>query len=144
MGKTTPEEIYNVYAFKLIKRALKKRFPWIKDVFVIQEDLDLYTTIFLNFEFDPTEFSEDYGFETKKWIQELIDEGKYLDFSYPNLINDMTYEEYKTVRDGMRGTIIDVNENPSLPDEFKLNGRNIDLGAWHINRKEGQQPFMSI
>jgi hypothetical protein len=144
MGKTTPEEIYNVYAFKLIKRALKKRFPWIKDVFVIQEDLDLYTTIFLNFEFDPTEFSEDYGFETKKWIQELIDEGKYLDFSYPNLINDMTYEEYKTVRDGMRGTIIDVNENPSLPDEFKLKGRNIDLGTWHINRKEGQQPFMSI
>jgi hypothetical protein len=144
MGKTTPEEIYNVYAFKLIKRALKKRFPWIKDVFVRQEDLDLYTTIFLNFEFDPTEFSEDYGFETKQWLQEMIDEGKYLDFSYPNLINDMTYEEYKTVRDGMRGTIIDVNENPALPDEFKLKGRNIDLGAWHINRKEGQQPFMSI
>ena len=144
MGKTTPEEIYNVYAFKLIKRALKKRFPWIKDVFVRQEDLDLYTTIFLNFEFDPTEFSEDYGFETKQWLQEMIDEGEYLDFSYPNLINDMTYEEYKTVRDGMRGTIIDVNENPALPDEFKLKGRNIDLGAWHINRKEGQQPFMSI
>jgi hypothetical protein len=74
----------------------------------------------------------------------MIDEGKYLDFSYPNLINDMTYEEYKTVRDGMRGTIEDVNENPSLPDEFKLKGRNIDLGTWHINRKEGQQPFMSI
>ena len=144
MGKTTPEEIYNVYAFKLIKRALKKRFPWIKDIFVRQEDLDLYTTIFLNFEFDPTEFSESYGFETKPWLQEMIDEGKYLDFSYPNLINDMTYEEYKTVRDGMRGTIEDVNENPSLPDEFKIKGRNIEAGTWHINRKEGQQPFMSI
>ena len=144
MGKTTPEEIYNVYAFKLIKRALKKRFPWIKDVFVRQEDLDLYTTIFLNFEFDPTEFSEDYGFETKKWIQELIDEGKYLDYSYPNLINDMNYEEWKSVRDELRSLIKDVSENPALPDELKFRGRGIDLGTWHINRKEGQQPFMSI
>lgn len=144
MGKTTPEDIYNVYAFKLIKRALMREFPWIKDVFVRQEDLDLYTTIFLNFEFDPTEFSEAYGHETKKWIQELVDEGKYIDYSYPNLINDMEYEEYKRVRDDMRRTIRDVSENPSLPDEFKFDKRNIELGTWHINRKEGEQPFMSI
>jgi len=148
MGKTTPEDIYNVYAFKLIKRALKKRFPWIKDVFVRQEDLDLYTTIFLNFEFDPTEFSKAYGHETKAWIQELIDEGFYLDYSYPNLVNDMSYEEYKTVRDDIRRTIKDVSENPALPDEFKFreigNNRNIELGTWHINRKPGETPYMSI
>jgi hypothetical protein len=144
MGKTTPEDIYNVYAFKLIKRALKKRFPWIKDVFVRQEDLDLYTTIFLNFEFDPTEFSESYGFETKPWIQELIDEGKYLDYSFPNLINDMDYEQYKTVREDVRRIIKDVSENPALPDEFKIKGRGIDLGTWHINRKPGEKPYMGI
>ena len=148
MGKTTPEDIYNVYAFKLLKKALKREFPWIKDVFVRQEDLDLYTTIFLNFEFDPNEFSETYGFPTKKWIQEMIDEGKYLDWSYPNLINDMQYDEYKTVRDDIRRTIKDVSENPALPDEFKFreigNNRNIELGTWHINRKEGEQPYMQI
>jgi hypothetical protein len=91
----TPEKIYDVYAFKLIKRALKKKFPWIKDVFVRQDDLNNYTTLFLNFEFDPTEFSKAYGHETKAWIQELIDAGYYIDYSYPNLINDMSYEEYK-------------------------------------------------
>ena len=144
MGKTTPEDIYNVYAFKLIKRALRREFPWIKDVFVRQEDLDLYTTIFLNFEFDPTEFSETYGFDTKPWIQEMIDEGKYLDWSYPNLINDMDYEQYKKVRDGIRRTIKDVSENPALPYEFKFDNRVIDLGTWHINRKEGQQPFLTV
>ena len=144
MGKTTPEDIYNVYAFKLIKRALKKRFPWIKDVFVRQEDLDLYTTIFLNFEFDPNEFSKAYGHETKEWIQELIDAGKYIDYSYPNLINDMEFDEYKTVRNDIRRTIQDVAENPSLPDEFKFRNRNIELGTWHINRKPGEQPYMQI
>ena len=148
MGKTTPEDIYNVYAFKLLKKALKREFPWIKDVFVRQEDLDLYTTIFLNFEFDPNEFSEAYGHETKAWIQELIDEGFYLDYSYPNLINDMQYDEYKTVREDIRRTIKDVSENPALPDEFKFreigNNRNIELGTWHINRKPGETPYMSI
>ena len=144
MWLPTPEKIYNVYAFKLIKRSLMKEFPWIKDVFVRQDDLNNYTTLFLNFEFDPTEFSKAYGHETKKWIQELIDEGKYLDYSYPNLINDMEYEEFKKVRDGIRRTIKDVTDNPSLPDEFKFDKRNIELGTWHINRKEGEQPFMSI
>ena len=144
MGKTTPEDIYNVYAFKLLRKALKREFPWIKDIFVRQEDLDLYTTIFLNFEFDPTEFSETYGFDTKPWIQEMIDEGKYLDWSYPNLINDMDYEQYKKVRDGIRRTIKDVSENPALPYEFKFDNRVIDLGTWHINRKPGQQPFLSV
>ena len=144
MGKTTPEDIYNVYAFKLIKRALKKRFPWIKDVFVRQEDLDLYTTIFLNFEFDPNEFSEAYGHQTKDWMKEYIDGGFYLDYSYPNLINDMQYEEYKTVRNDIRRTIQDVAENPALPNEFKFDKRNIELGTWHINRKPGEKPYLQI
>ena len=148
MGKTTPEDIYNVYAFKLLKKALKREFPWIKDVFVRQEDLDLYTTIFLNFDFDPTEFSETYGHQTKAWIQMMIDAGKYLDYSYPNLINDMSYEDWRPVRDNLRSVIKDVSENPALPDEFKFreigNNRNIELGTWHINRKLGEQPFMAI
>ena len=148
MWLPTPEKIYNVYAFKLIKRSLMKEFPWIKDVFVRQEDLDLYTTIFLNFEFDPTEFSKAYGHETKAWIQELIDAGYYLDYSYPNLINDMSYEDWRPVRDNLRSVIKDVSENPALPYEFKFreigNNRNIELGTWHINRKEGEKPFMAI
>jgi hypothetical protein len=146
MWLPTPEKIYDIYAFKLIKRALKKKFPWIKDVFVRQEDLDLYTTIFLNFEFDPTEFSKAYGHETKEWIQELIDAGYYIDYSYPNLINDMDYEEYKKVRDGIRSVIRDVTDNPALPNEFKFDNRVIELGTWHINRKPGENPtpYMSI
>jgi hypothetical protein len=121
-----------------------KEFPWIKDVFVRQDDLNHYTTIFLNFEFDPTEFSKAYGHETKKWIQELVDEGKYLDYSYPNLINDMGYEDWRPVREDIRRTIKDVSDNPAIPDEFKFDRRNIELGSWHINRKEGEQPFMTI
>lgn len=144
MGQTTPEEIYNAYTFKLIKRVLKKRYSWIKDVFVRQDDLDKYTRIFLNFEFDPAAFSETYGHETKVWIQEMIDEGKYLDFSYPNLINDMDYEEYKKVRNGIRSVITDVTENPALPNEYKSGNISYDLGTWHINRKEGQQPFLTV
>lgn len=143
MGTTSPEDIYNVYAFKLIKRLIKNKFPWIKDVFVRKMDA-VYTTIFLNFDFDPNEFSETYGFPTKKWIQEMINEGKYLDLSYPNLINDMQYEEYRRVRNKIRRTIEDVSENPALPNEFKFDKRNIQLGTWHINRNSGEDPFLTI
>ena len=144
MGKTTPEDIYNVYAFKLIRKALKREFPWIKDIFVRQEDLDQYKTIFLNFDYDPNEFSKAYGHEIKEWVKEYIDGGFYLDYSYPQLINDMTYEEYKSIRDDMKRTIKDVAENPALPDEFKFGNRDIALGTWHINRKPGEKPYLQI
>ena len=56
----------------------------------------------------------------------------------------MQYDEYKTVREDIRRTIKDVSENPALPDEFKFDKRNIELGTWHINRKPGETPYMSI
>ncbi len=144
MVLTSPEDIYDVYTFKLIKRLIKKKFPWIKDVFVRKVDTIVYKTIFLNFDFDPNEFSETYGFPTKKWIQEMIDKGEYIDLSYPNLINDMQYEEYRRIRDDIKRTIKDVSENPALPDEFKFDNRGIAIGSWHINRNSGEAPFLTI
>ena len=55
-------------------------------MFVRQDDLNNYTTLFLNFEFDPTEFSKAYGHETKAWIQELIDAGITLTTPTPTLL----------------------------------------------------------
>lgn len=136
MSRTTPENIYDVYVFKLIKRALKKEYPWIKDVFVRQQDLDKYSTIFLNFDFDPKEFAQAYDIEINSFIDELIQEGKYLDLSFPNLIGDMVYEEWRDIRDDIRRLIETVSKNPTIPDEFKLR-RGIDIGSWHFNRNDG-------
>jgi hypothetical protein len=136
MSKITPQKVYDVYVFKLIKRALKKEYPWIKDVFVNQNDLDKYSTLFLNFDYDPNEFAEAYDIKIDPFIREKIDDGSYLDLSFPNLIGDMTYEEWREVRDDIRRLIESVSKNPTIPNELKIN-RGMDIGSWHLNRNDG-------
>jgi hypothetical protein len=140
--RLSPEELYDVYTFKLLKRVLKKRFPWIKDVFVRQEDLEKYNLIFLNFNIDPYEFAKKYNYEVKDMFKISIKD-QYLDISHPHLLTDMTYEEWSSIRQQMKGAINDVIKNPSVPQEYRIPGdRGVDIGTFTINRREGSPDFM--
>ena len=141
--RISPEELNDLYTFKLIKRVLMKRFPWIKNVFVNKEDLEKYNLIFLNFDIDPELFAKTYNHNILDWIQPLIDEGQYLDYSFPHLLTDMTYEEWGQIRETMKKSIQDVVDSPSVPEEYKLPPeRGVDTGTYHINRKEGRPDIM--
>jgi hypothetical protein len=140
--RLSPEELYDVYTFKLLKRVLKQRFPWIKDVFVRQEDLEKYNLIFLNFNIDPYEFAKKYNYEVKDMFKISIKD-QYLDISHPHLLTDMTYEEWSSIREKIKGAINDVIKNPSVPQEYRIPGdRGVDIGTFTINRREGSPDFM--
>ena len=57
----TVEELYDNYEFKVVRRAIMKEFPWIKNVTVTRDNLDKYNTIFLDFEVDLHRLLESYG-----------------------------------------------------------------------------------
>jgi hypothetical protein len=140
--RLSPEELYDVYTFKLIKRVLKQRFPWIKDVFVRREDLDRFNLIFLNFDIDLYEFAKKYNHEVKDMFKISIKD-QYLDISHPHLLTDMTYEEWSSIRQKMKGAIRDVIDNPSVPREYKIPGdRGVDIGTFTMNRREGPPDVM--
>ena len=140
--RLSPEELYDVYTFKLIKRVLKQRFPWIKDVFVRREDLDRFNLIFLNFDIDLYEFAKKYNHEVKDMFKISIKD-QYLDISPPHLLTDMTYEEWSSIRQKMKGAIRDVIDSPSVPREYRIPGdRGVDIGTFTMNRREGPPDFM--
>ena len=73
----------------------------------------------------------------------MIDEGQYLDYSFPHLLTDMTYEEWVKIRETMKKAIQDIVDSPSVPKEYKLpDERGVDTGTYHINRKEGRPDIM--
>lgn len=135
----TPDELYDVYEFKLLKKLLKREFPFIKDVFVIQEDLEKYNIIFLDFDYDPIEFARMYNDEIKPKFLKMIEDGKYLDLSYPHLLGDMTYDEFSNVRENINTSIRKVMKNDAIPNELKIH-RPVAIGTWHVNR--GGEPFL--
>ena len=138
----TPEELYDNYTFKLIKRALMREFPYIKNVFVGDFDLGKYNTIFLNFELDPTIWEEMYDDEFQGWLKGAMDDGKYVDLSYPITASYMTYDEYQPIKRKIEKVMSEVVNTDAVPREFKIQGnRPVAIGTWHINRKEGKPDF---
>ena len=138
----TTEELYDNYTFKLIRRALMKEFPYIKDVFVNPFDLGRFNTIFLNFDFDPTIWGELYDDPMKSWLKDFVDKGGYVDLSYPITATDMKYEEYQPIRKSIEKVISQVTNSEAVPRELKIQGdRPVSIGTWHINRKSGTPDY---
>jgi len=139
----TTEELYNNYTFKLIRRALMKEFPYIKDVFVNPFDLGKYNTIFLNFELDPTIWEEMYEDEFQGWVKKEMDKGKYIDISFPMTATNMTYDEYQPIRKRINDVMSQVIQSEAVPPDLKIQGhRPVAIGTWHINRRSGSPDFM--
>jgi hypothetical protein len=138
----TTEELYDNYTFKLIRRALMRDFPYIKNVFVNPFDLGKYNTIFLNFEFDPTIWGEMYDDPMKSWLKDFVDKGGYVDLSYPMTATDMTYEEYQPIKKSIEKVMSQVIQSDAVPPELKIQGhRPVAIGTWHINRKSGTPDY---
>lgn len=136
------EKLYDNYTFKLIKRALTREFPYIKDVFVNQSDLGKYNSIFLNFDFDPAIWGEMYDDEMKGWLKEEVDLGSYIDLSYPITATDMTYDDYQSIKKSIEKVMSEVVNSDAVPPELKIQGhRPVAIGTWHVNRKEGKPKY---
>jgi hypothetical protein len=136
------EQLYDNYTFKLIRRALMREFPYIKNVFVNQSDLGKYSTIFLNFDFDPAIWGEMYDDPMVKWLRDVTDKGGYVDLSYPTTATDMGYEEYQPIKKSIEKVMSDVFNSEAVPPELKIQGhRPVAIGTWHVNRKAGKPNY---
>jgi hypothetical protein len=119
-----------------------KEFPYIKDVFVNPFDLGKYNTIFLNFEFDPKIWGEMYKDTFQGWLKKAMDEGAYVDLSYPITASDMTYDEYQPIKRSIERVMSQVVQSDAVPQELKIQGhRPVAIGTWHINRKAGTPDY---
>ena len=136
------EQLYDNYTFKLLRRALMREFPYIKNVFVNFFDLGRYNTIFLNFDFDPAIWGEMYNDPMVKWLKDVTDEGGYIDLSYPTTATDMSYDEYQPIKKSIQKVMSDVFNSEAVPKELKIQGqRPVAIGTWHVNRRGGKPDY---
>lgn len=136
------EQLYDNYTFKLLRRALMREFPYIKNVFVNFFDLGRYNTIFLNFDFDPAIWGEMYNDPMVKWLKDVTDEGGYIDLSYPTTATNMEYDEYQPIKKSIEKVMSDVFNSEAVPKELKIQGqRPVAIGTWHVNRRGGKPDY---
>jgi hypothetical protein len=132
----TLEELYNNYEFKVVKRALMRQYPWIKDVTVDPEQLTKYNLIFLNFDVDPAMLAEEMGWELNTWVKSALDRGEMYNALYLSMFfRDLGFDDTKFITNEMEKTFKDINRSPALPEDLKLKGeRRLTVGDFIMNR----------
>ena len=128
----TTEEIQDNYEFKVIRRVLKKEFPYIKDM-VLTHDWDNYRSLlFVKLKIDLIELMKSLNIpintQTTKYISWGGENGyPYLSMFFPPNINqeyDM-YEHGKSISK----VIARVQKSPSIPHDMKL-PRDISVSTY--------------
>jgi hypothetical protein len=122
----TPEEVKNNYEFKVTKRALLNELKWIKDVRLVESDLVIYNTIFIDIVIDPILLANQFDWIINRWVKPNYRS------SSPSLIFDISYEEgEKKVTDSILKILNDAHGSKAIPQELKLpSSRPIHVGDY--------------
>lgn len=137
----TLEELYDNYQFKVVKKALMREYPWIKDVFVKESDLNNYGVIFYNLDIDPIMLGEQMGWEITPWVKTAAERGKEYHAMYLSLFFDkVSFEETKEIHNELNDLANSVGKSPAFPKDLLLKGdRPFSIGDIHMNY--GSEPW---
>ena len=138
----TKEEVENSYEFKLIKKILKREFPWIIDIEVPSDDeINQYNLIFLKVFYNPFMLQKETGWPLASYMFYYISEtpllkhyepyaywSSYLSTAFA-VSRDDAHDLSKEVEDVMSS----VSKSAAIPKDLKLNkDRKFVVGEWIV------------
>lgn len=116
----TADEVRDSYEFKVVRKALMREFPFVKDVLVADEDLNQFKYIIpVNLVIDPFVLALQYNVGIKPLYLKLIKKDD--DFITASL--DMMFTDRDKVNhiDGQMDKLSrEIHNSPALPSEHKL------------------------
>ena len=140
----TVEELYDNYTFKVIKRALMREFPFIKNVYVKDPDtIDKYKSfIFIDVDINPYELSHQYGLKVDKIADRYLRRGEDYSTPYISLFIGGGIEDSRPIRNAIGELMDGVQNSTAIPQEFKL-GKDIEIGGYYANHNTVPPDMMS-
>ena len=140
----TSEELYDNYTFKVIKRALMREFPFIKNVYVKDPaTIDKYKSfIFIDVDINPYELSHQYGLKMDKIADRYLRRGEPYYGPYLSMFIGGPIEDSRPIRNAISELMDGVQNSTAIPQEFKL-GKDIEIGGYYANHNTVPPDMMS-
>jgi hypothetical protein len=130
----TPEELYDNYEYKVTVRALKREFPFIKDIRIKEDEINKYGLIFLNIVIDPFEMAETYGYHVSNWVKNNIKKGETDSAITPSVFFDEPYVDIIKVGEMIDELLRGIHDSKAIPDTMKLpRGRQLDYSQFVVD-----------
>ena len=128
----TEQELYDNYTFKVVKRALMREFPFIKNVYVKDPDsIDKYKSfIFLDVDINPYELSHQYGLRVDPITHKYLRRGEPYWAPYLSMFIKSGVEDTYPIKQAINDLVHGIQKSPAIPQEFKLD-RELDIGSYH-------------
>jgi hypothetical protein len=127
-NEVTQKEVEDSYEFKLMKKILKREYPWIVDILVPDdEEINKYALIFLLIVIDPFLLQQMTGWPFNYYMKVYLDgymkaEGPYsYRTSYLTTIYDVSRDESNPIQDDIENTMRAIAKSPAIPQDLKLN-----------------------
>ena len=130
----TEQELYDNYTFKVVKRALMREFPFIKNVYVKDPDsIDKYKSfIFLDVDINPYELSHQYGLKVDPITNKYLRRGEPYWAPYLSMFIKSGVEDTYPIKQAINELVHSIQKSSAIPQEFKLD-RELDIGSYHAS-----------
>ncbi len=140
----TEQELYDNYTFKVVKRALMREFPFIKDVSVkYPADIDKYEMyIFLDVDINPYEMSQMYGLKIDPIANRYLRRGEPFWAPFLSMFIKGGVEETYPIKKAIDDLVNSVQKSTALPQEFKLD-RELEIATYHASPDTVPSDIMS-
>jgi len=132
----SPEELYSNYEYKVTVKALKREFPFIKDVRIDEEKINKYGLIFIVLYIDPYQMAKIYNLTPNPYIISSIMKGE--DYFIGPVITPSVYfkEERPQVRpitDAVDTLIDEIHDSKAIPTTMKMpQGRKLAVEGYMV------------
>ena len=132
----SPEELYSNYEYKVTVKALKREFPFIKDVRIDEDNINRYGLIFIEIYIDPYQMAKIYNLTPSEFIMSSIMKGEDY-FNGPVITPSIYFKEeqpvVKPITEAIDTLIDDVHKSNAIPSTMKMfHGRKIAVGGYVV------------
>lgn len=129
----TKEELYDNYEFKVTKRTLMNEFPFIKDVYVEDDEaINKYEHyIWLTVDIDPYQMGQMYGLKVANFVTRALKRGEPYWAPYLSTLMVGSVDDTWPIRQALEKVMSGVHYSPALPSELKLE-KEMDISAYNV------------
>ena len=136
---TTKAEVESSPMFKIIKRAIMRKYPWIKDMYVGNEDdINKYSSmLFLDADVDAQQLADEKGWTMEQWtapdIQRRVYKKDHFDTVYLSIFFTKPFdEEARQLQNQIEEEMKRIQKSDAIPSDIKIN-KTIGLSNLRYN-----------
>lgn len=137
---TTKEEVEKSPIFRIIRRGLMVKYPWIKNIYIDDdEDVQKYSSmIFFDVEIDAPMMFESVGATPEKWmdtslIRKIWNRDYYDSVYLTTFGSSEDRDKLKDLQDELDADVKRIQKSQAIPEEFRYKDKTFGASSFRWN-----------